>query len=416
MKKLLLALAVVGATLFTACNKDQDCGHEFIEYDNTKNLVGTWTYLEEGQAEAMVIKEDGSFTITGVMNGGVGALYEEKGTIKVVNNKVTLAYNSGDVFEGRLELVAGKSLSIVLNEEYDIRLTYDYCENDLSDEVVGTWVRTETPGDENTISIQNFKNDGKAYFTGYLPDFGFLENGCTNYKVIGDLMIQELPQGVNENVPTYYVVGRMTYTPNSTLGDIHTVTGYTYNGEDYTPVTYTWLRIKDSLNLTGKTYDYSSAYVSNAKGIDENFTILGQTFNMANINGVNFDMLFRSELFSSDLSANALTLRFRANGRDIEIVIPFTVDGNKITLDLSAENPAYRKVDIYVFQDADDSQLHMYMNTKAFIDYFACMELYYSFSSGKINPTDTAAIEKVFTDMEARVQSINASFVFKLRK
>ena len=120
MKKLLLALAVVGAALFTACNKDQDCGHEFIEYDYSKNLVGTWTYLEEGQAEAMVIKEDGSFTITGVMNGGDGALYEEKGTIKVVNNKVTLAYNSGDVFEGRLELVAGKSLSIVLNEEYDI--------------------------------------------------------------------------------------------------------------------------------------------------------------------------------------------------------------------------------------------------------------------------------------------------------
>lgn len=405
----ILAIALVAMLGFTACEK-HEC--DFIEVDHSADLVGTWTYLSANYAEALVIKADGSVVSTGVEDGeywdGV------KGTIKTVNNKMTLTFEDGDNYEGRFEMLCGEAFTI-FNEEGDY-MTYRYCANDLSDEIVGTWVRTETPGDENTISIQNFKNDGKAYFTGYLPDFGFLNNGCTNYKVIGDLMIQELPQGVNENVPTYYVAGRMTYTPNSTLGDIHTVTGYTYNGEDYTPVTYTWLRIKDSLNFTGKTYDYSSAYVSNAKGIDENFTILGQTFNMANINGVNFDMLFRSELFCSDLSANALTLRFRANGRDIEIIIPITVDGNKITLDLSAENPAYRKVDMYVFQDADDSQLHMYMNTKAFIDYFACMELYYSLSSGRINPTDTAAIEKVFTDMEARVESINASFVFKLRK
>ena len=78
MKKLLLALAVVGATLFTACNKDQDCGHEFIEHDFTQDIVGTWTYLsEDGLAEAMVIKEDGSFAVTGVMAGG--SLYESKG-------------------------------------------------------------------------------------------------------------------------------------------------------------------------------------------------------------------------------------------------------------------------------------------------------------------------------------------------
>ena len=403
----LMTVALVAMFGFIACDK-----HECNDYDHSADIVGTWTCLTADYAEALVIKADGSALSTGVEDGE----YWENvaGNIVVENGNITMTFEDNDNFKGHFDIVPGLAFSIFTEDGE--HMTYYYCKEDLSEEIVGTWVRTETPGDENTISIQNFKNDGKAYFTGYLPDFGFLNNGCTNYKVIGDLIIQELPQGVNENVPTYYVAGRMTYTPNSTLGDIHTVTGYTYNGEDYTPVTYTWLRIKDSLNLTGKTYDYSSAYVSNAKGIDENFTILGQTFNMANINGVNFDMLFRSELFCSDLSANALTLRFRANGRDIEIVIPITVDGNKITLDLSAENPAYRKVDMYVFQDADDSQLHMYMNTKAFIDYFACMELYYSLASGKINPTDTAAIEKVFTDMEARVESINASFVFKSRK
>ena len=116
MKKLLLALAVVGATLFTACNKDQNCGHDFIEYDYSKNLVGTWTYVEGELAEAMQIKEDGSFEVTGIMKGG--SLYEEKGTISVVNNKVSLVFEGDkDVIEGRLELVQGKSMSIVLNEE-----------------------------------------------------------------------------------------------------------------------------------------------------------------------------------------------------------------------------------------------------------------------------------------------------------
>ena len=38
------------------------------------------------------------------------------------------------------------------------------------------------------------------------------------------------------------------------------------------------------------------------------------------------------------------------------------------------------------------------------------------YMEGKINQTDAAAVEKVFTDMEARVESINVSFVLKARK
>ena len=128
----LMTVALVAMLGFTACNKD--CGHEFIEYDYNEALVGTWTYVaDNGQAEAMVINPDGSFEVTGVMKGG--HLYEEKGTIKVVNNKVSLVFvGDTEVIEGRLELVSGKSLSIVLNEEYDIRLDYDYCKEDLSED------------------------------------------------------------------------------------------------------------------------------------------------------------------------------------------------------------------------------------------------------------------------------------------
>ena len=186
----LMAIALVAMLGFSSCNKD--CGHDFIEYDYNKALIGTWTYIaEDGLAEAMVINPDGSFEVTGVMKGG--SLYEEKGTIKVVNNKVSLVFEGDkDVIEGRLELVAGKSLSIVLNEEYDIRLTYDYCEKDLSKEIVGMWVCTQEVfgQEEESVAIKTYTEDGKSYLTAYMSEVdGYLNQMETNYKVIGNLQI-----------------------------------------------------------------------------------------------------------------------------------------------------------------------------------------------------------------------------------
>ena len=411
-----LAVALVAILGLTACNND--CEHEFIEHDYSEALIGTWTCLEEGQAEAMVINPDGSFEVTGVMQGG--SLYEEKGTIKVVNNKVSLVFEGDtDVIEGRLELVAGKSLSIVINEEYDIRLTYNYCENDLADEIVGMWVCTDGPYDkENDMVIQTFDENGTVTKTGWsVASNEFIVKEALTYKVVGDLLFHQRPSDmVTEGVAANFA-SKLTYMPNANqLGDMLTnTTNKVVNGK-VVELSMSMLRIKQSLDLTGTTYDYSSAYVSNAKGKDEDFSMLGHTFNMSNIKGHNFDMMFRSELFCIDLNANSITQRFRANGRDIEIVIPITVDDNKVTLDLSAENPAYRKVDMYMFQDADNSQLHMYMHTNDFINYFANMELYNLLASGEIDKTDAAAIEKVYTDMEARIESINVSFIFKARK
>ena len=159
MKKFLLMIAAVGM-LFTACNND--CDHDFIEHDFTKELVGTWTSFDGELAEAMVIKEDGSFTTTGVMKGG--SLYEEKGTIKVVNNKVTLAFDGDkETFEGRLELVAGKSLSLVMFDDNAVRLTYDYCKEDLSDEIVGMWVCNDGLTDD--VTIMSYSDNGKMTIT-----------------------------------------------------------------------------------------------------------------------------------------------------------------------------------------------------------------------------------------------------------
>ena len=399
MKKLrFLMIALVAVLGFTAC--DKDCGHEFIEHDFTKDIVGTWTTLNGELAEAMVIKEDGSFTTTGVMKGG--SMYEEKGTIKVVNNKVTLAFEGdNEAYEGRLEFVAGKSLSIVMFDDNDVRLTYDYCENDLSDEVIGMWVVTNGGPD---MTIETFNEDGTAIFTGVV-DGDMNLNIEVNYKVVGDLMFYTI--GKEQTIYTPY---RLIYSPNATsYGDLMT---WQLNDE----FSFTRLRVKQNINLNGKTYDYSSAYVSDAKGNDEDFNITGNTFNMAKIEARDFDVMFRSVLFALELNANTIQQNFIVNGTDVEFDIPIAVKGNKVTLDLSAGNPAYRDVDMYMFQDKDDTQLHIYMSTSSFINYFANLEIVTMLSEGKIAPTDTAAIEKVYANMDERVESINLSLVMKARK
>ena len=395
----IMAVALVAMLGFNSCS--EDCDHEFIEHDFTQELVGTWTTLNGELAEAMVIKADGSFTTTGIMKGGT--LYEEKGTIKVVNNKVTLAFDGDkDTFEGRLEFVAGKSLSIVMFDDNDVRLTYDYCEEDLSDEVVGMWVVAN--GGPN-MTIETFNEDGTAIFTGVV-DGNMHLNVEVNYKVVGDLMFYTI--GEEQTIYTPY---RLKYSPNETsYGDLMT---WQLNDE----FSFTRLRIKQNLNLTGKTYDYSAAYVSNAKGKDEDFTIAGETFNIANITGYDFNELFGSDLFSVEFpNANIIKHKFRPNGQNVEDSTPITVDGNKVTLDMGASNPAWRTVEMYMFQDKDDTQLHMFMSTQSCINYLANFAIPALIEEGKLDSTDAAAVEKVFTDMEARIESINVSFVFKARK
>ena len=404
----LMMIAFLAMLGLNSCSNDSTPPLDFIEVDYSKDLVGTWTYVEGEQAEVIEIKEDGSFNITGVMIHG--ALYEEKGTIKVVNNKVSLVFEGDDeVFEGRLELVAGKSMSIVLNEENDIRLTYDYCNVDLSDEIVGMWVLNN--GQE--MRIHSFDEKGNAVFTGWsdaLDEFSVLED--SEYKVVGDLIFQGFSND-KDSFPKY-IASKLIYSPNGTAyGDIMSFKHRLFDG---TETIQSWLRIKQNLNLVNRTYDYISAYVSNAKGTDEDFTIMGHTFNISNIEASNLDMMFRSILSCIELNENSFKYKLRLNGNEREMNDPISVEGNKVVVDMSATNPACRKVEMYMFQDADDCQLHIYMPTKSFINYFANLLIPTLVSEGKLDTSDADAVEKVFADMESRVDSINASFVFKVLK
>jgi hypothetical protein len=215
---------------------------------------------------------------------------------------------------------------------------------------------------------------------------------------------------------TPYLASQLTYIPDGTsLGDILTEKLYVaFNNGDVIYSTASFLRVKQSLDFNDKKYAYKSAYVSNAEGANEDFSMMGSTFNIANIEGGDFDVIFGDDLYLVELNAGSIKHKFRPNGQDVEVVTPFTVEGNKVTLDMSAVNSACRKVEMYMFQDKDNSQLHMYMPTGSFINYFANLGLPDEIAEGRIDPTDDAAIEKFYTDMEARIKSINVSFVFKV--
>ena len=409
----LMVVALVAMLGFTAC--DKDCDHDFIEHDHSADLVGTWTCLQEGYAEALVIKADGSAVSTGVENRE----YWENvaGNIVVKNGTVTMTFEDNDNFKGHFDIVPGVAFSIFTEDGE--HMTYNYCKEDLSEEIVGMWVCNDgTTLEKNGITIHTYTETGKTWLTTAVSagtgDFALNEE--TEYKVIGNMMFLKLKHNPLESGDNAYGAALLTYTPNATsAGDIMTMHSYMSTTNGFLKEVDSFLRVKQSLNLTG-TYDYTSAYVSNAKGTDEDFSIFGNTFNMAKIEAGDFDVFFRSELFCVDLNANSIKQCYRtANGQDIVVEIPITVDGNKVTLDLSAENPAFRKVDMYMYQDADDSQLHMYMHTDAFINYFANLQIFDLISDGKIDLTDAAAVEKVFTDMEARVESINMSLVMKVR-
>ena len=392
---------------FTACNKD--CGHNFIEYDHSEALVGTWTYLEEGQAEAMVINPDGSFEVTGVMKGGNGSLYEEKGTIKVVNNKASLVFEGDkDVIEGRLELVAGKSMSIVINEEYDIRLTYNYCENDLSDEIVGMWVCHEgLPGVENDMAIKNYSEDGKYTLTTQASSF--IDKDVVmapgDYKIVGDLLFM--------SVAPQCLAARLTYTPNgTTLGDIMTETLYapSENGDVY--LTSTWLRIKQNLELPGMKYDYIKTFVTNVKGEDKDIPFLNTSFNFAKMDGSIIDKFLKSILFTVEFpEANKIKYSYLLEGKNIVIDAPIEVDGNKMTIKMSANNPAYQDVDMYAFQDQDNTQMHWYMPTTSFEKFFGNTSVALMLGYGQLDKDDTEGIANVYKTIADAVESINLSIV-----
>ena len=397
----LMAIALVAMLGFTACDNDP----EHIYDDHSADIVGTWTCITDNYAEALIINADGSAVSYGVEDG---EYWENvRGTVVVKEGNIIMTFDDDDNFTGHFDIIPGKSFS--LYEDSGERYIYQYCANDLSDEIVGMWVCND--GVENDIAINTFAENGKSYITTFLADENdYVLNKEGDYKVIGNLLIKTV-KGDSNTSDSYIVIG-LDYMPNGTeLGDIMTM--YLPAHEAKT----TFLRIKQSLDLPGNKYDYRATYISNVKGEDKDIPFMNTSFNFAKMDGSIIDKFLKATLFAVEFpDANTLKYNFLLGGEISPMRAPIEVENNKMTIKMSVTNPAYQDVVVYAFQDRDNTQMHLYMPTSSFKKFFANASVHMMLSNGQLNENDTEAIANEFKKIADAIESINLSIVMTKAK
>ena len=393
----LMAIALVAMVGLNSCSKDSN----FIEVDYSKDLVGTWTCLEADYASSLVFTADGKVLCSGV---GGGEYWEDiNGVFSSKNNNLSISFENGHKFDGRLDMVANKCISIA-NEDGTLH-TYNYCANDLADEVVGMWVWVDSNNGNGTdnMAIQTYKEDGTAIFTAFYEGEGYTVNNESTYRIIGDLLIQNVPN----NNPSY-MARRLIYNANATaLGDV--LTSYDPTSNE----TLSWLRINQSLDLAGQNYNYIKTYVSNVKGEDKDINFMGYTINFAKMDGSELDKLLKAILFNVEFpDANTLNYSYNYNNVKATLDAPIVVEGNKMTIKMSEEVSTLKDVVLYAFQDADCSQLHFYMNKTAFVNFHTNMQAKLMESMDEqFDIYNAEAVNAIYNEINNTVQTINVSLV-----
>lgn len=400
----------------SSCSKDDD---NFIEVDYSNDLVGTWTLLEPELAEALVISADGSVVSTGIE----GEVYWEnvKGTFVHENNKIEFKFEDGDSFKGRFDLIPGQTLSLVDTKTGE-RLTYSYCKKDLSKEILGQWVSMNSTtntsvSNTNDMLIYNYKEDGTVVRTGYsyeLKDF-FLNKEAT-YKVIGDLLITKRFEEADGVYP--YLTVKLNYSPDATAyGDIMTYTLKLLANNNVFEATSSFLRVKQYLELPGQKYDYIRTYLTNATGLDKDFNAGGFTLNFSKLDGNLLDKMLKTLLFTVEFpDANTIKYSYTYNGETVSASAPIEVDGNKMTVKMDKTRGHFRDIDLYSFQDKDNTQMHFYMSKNAFINYFGNISVSLLEAKGELDPNDKTAVDAVFNELTEIVKTINVSFIMSKSK
>ena len=408
----ILAVALVAMLGFSSCS--EDCNHEFIEVDYSKDLVGTWTCLTADYAEALVIKADGSVVSTGVENGeywdGV------KGSIKTTNNKMSLLFEDNDNYEGRFEMICGEAFTIF--DENGKHLTYRYCANDLADEVLGMWVCNDGPqNNENEVIIRTYDKNGKVITTGVYTggdNTNPILNSEANYKVVGDLVFKEFPKDIADKTGITHNAERLIYTPKATAsGDIMTILFYLPVGDSNVELRSSYLRINQSLDLAGQKYDYIKTFVSNVKGEDKDIDFMGYTFNFAKMDGSGLDKMLKALLFAVEFpDANTLGYSYQMNGNKETYNSPIVVEGNTMTIKMSEKVATLKDVVLYAFQDADCSQMHFYMHKTAFVNFYTNMQaMLMEATDEQFDINNAEAVNAIYDNINNAVETINVSLV-----
>ena len=402
-----MIVALVAMLGFSSCEQEHD--HDCGVYDHSADLVGTWTCLTSDYAEALVIAADGSAVSTGVEDG---EFWENvNGTIVVKDGRVTMVFEDDDNFEGHFDIIPGEAFSIYTDSGE--RLTYRYCANDLSDEIVGMWVCNEGPQEVmGGMAIQTYTKDGKLVVATNTTsaDGGSIVNKEDSYVVIGDMLVFKIADA------SQYMATRLVYAPNGTsLGDIMTQKMYLTTDDGVLEATSSWLRVEQELDLVGKKYSYNNVYISNVKGSDKEINFMGYKFAFANMDGSRLEMVMKSALFGFEFpDANTISYTYQLNGITETYNLPLEVEGNKMTFKMSAKVPSLKDVVFYAFQDTDGCQLHLYIHESSFVSFFTNMQ---AIMAVAVNPefdiTNPAAIDAIYNEIDEVVESINLSVVMK---
>lgn len=404
----MVVMSLVVCLAFTACEKE--CNH--IKTDYSKDIVGTWTCLQNDIAHALQIGVDGSVVSSGYKDGSFWM--EKKGTAKVDWDNISFVYEDGKQIQCKFQVISGAMLAIT--DENGKRAVYRYCNEDLSDDVLGTWVCTDglDDGERNTM-VKTFRRDGKSVLSGFSHVEGkFVVNSEANYKVIGDLLLMEVPEEPVEGLPPY-VCSKLSYYPDaSESGDVLVQMQYINKPGSSLTSSISFLRVKEYLDLPDNKYGYSGVYISNVKGLDQDMEFMGYKINFSKMDGSVIDKMLATLMFGVEFPT-ADTIRYSCfyNRERLYLDAPIAVDGNKISVLMNRKNSFYRDVDIYMFQNATNSQLHMYMPTKSFVNFFANMQVSVMEQTGNLDFTDADAVAAVYKMIDDAVESINLSLVLK---
>lgn len=404
MRKLrFMLIALVVMVGLNSCSNN--CGHNFIEHDYANDLVGTWSIIGPDHADALVIKADGTMEYTGVDNG---EFYEGTARYEVVDNRMTIFWDDGTIDEGRLSVVPGSAFLMTIDEETGAAYYFTYCYEDFSDKIVCSWMVQS----DITSEVHGYYEDGitdcLAYY--YHLDEPYETYITGTYKVIGDILFETATYGEDM---VYSFASRISFTPGTPLGDVMTITSYTTYEDELVEEVLPVIRIKSSLDLAGKKYDYKETFVSNVMGEDKDVEFMGYTVNFAKMDGSELDKLLRALLFNIEFpDAETISYSYLHNNVKQTLSAAIEIEDNKMTIKMSDRVPTLKDVVFYTFQNHDSNQLHLCMDKTAFVNFHTNMQaILIESQDEQFDITNAEAVDAIHKSIDDAVETIKVSFV-----
>ena len=386
----ILLVALVAMCGLNGCS--DDCDHDFIEHDYTQELVGTWSVLGPESAETMVIKADGTVEFAGVHEA---EFFESTARYELSNNRMKLVWDDGTTDEGRLNVVDGGAFSLVVDEGTGAGYYFQYCHDDFSDEIVGSWLVQ----DEVSHRVWSYYADGTAdckkfYYVSASESFM-----PGTYKVVGNILFDTY-QFDEETTVSYGA--KISFTPDGSVMKNTALYAEENGVEEYV---MDYLHIKPTPDLAGMEYAYSDCPMTNVIGYDKEVELMGRTLNFNNLENWVLATLL-NEIFCQVDFPDADHFHYSS------FQAPIAVEGHKMTVKMSEVVPTFKDVVFYTFQSADSNQLQLCMDKAAFVNFFTNMQCkYLDEMDEQFDITDADAVDAIYNTLNNTLLCIRVNLV-----